>query len=143
VYIGNACSAAPGVPKKPVDQVVVGHRRQPLEGGLALLEIDAGHRRLVDAGVALALDEVAQGVPDGGGLDQPGGELVEHRLEGVVVVPVDQHDVGVGVLQRLRGTDAAEAAAEDQDAWAGLGRVGLCGHVIAFPDGSLATIRVS
>ena len=55
---------------------------------------------------------------------RPVRELVEERLERVVVVPVDEHDVGVGVLQLLHGADAGEAAAEDHDAralWAGRG----------------------
>ena len=38
------------------------------------------------------------------------------------VVPVDEHDVGLGVLQLLRGADPGEPAAEDQDAWACGGR---------------------
>ena len=49
-------------------------------------------------------------------LEQARGHLVEQRLEGVVVVLVDQHDVGVALLQLLRGADPGEAAAEDEDA---------------------------
>ena len=46
---------------------------------------------------------------------RPGRELVQQRLEGVVVVPVDEHDVDVGVLQLPRGADPGEAAAENED----------------------------
>ena len=61
-------------------------------------------------------EQVAERVSDGRRLEQAGGELVQQRLEGVVVVPVDEHDVGVRVLQLLRGADPGEPAAEDQDA---------------------------
>ena len=55
-------------------------------------------------------------MPDRRRLEQPRRELVEERLEGVVVVLVDEHDVDVGLLQRSRGADAGEPAAEDDDA---------------------------
>ena len=44
---------------------------------------------------------------DRGRLEEPGRELVEERLERVVVVPVDEDDVGVGFLQLLCGADPA------------------------------------
>ena len=56
---------------------------------------------------------------DGGRLEQPRGELVEQRLEGVVVVLVDDDDVGVFLAQLLSDPDAGEAAAEDQHARVG------------------------
>ena len=39
----------------------------------------------------------------------------------MVVVPVDEHDVGVRVLQLLRSADPGESAAEDDDARACVG----------------------
>ena len=59
---------------------------------------------------------VSQRVADRGRLDQAGGKLVEKRLEGVVVVAVDQHHVDVRLLQLLGRTYPAEASAQDQDA---------------------------
>ena len=56
------------------------------------------------------------GWPTAVGLEQIGRDLVEQRLEGVVVVLVDEHDVDVGVLQLAGRADAGEAAAEDEDA---------------------------
>ena len=53
---------------------------------------------------------------DGGLLEQPCRDLVQERLEGVVVVLVDEHDVDVALVQLLRGADPGEAAAEDEDA---------------------------
>ena len=58
-----------------------------------------GHGRLVDGDVRLLVEEVAQRVADRGGLEQVGRDLVQERLEGVVVVLVDEDDVDVGVLQ--------------------------------------------
>ena len=69
----------------------------------------------------LVVDEVAERVPDGALVEQAGRELVEERLERVVVVPVDEHDVGGGVLQLLRSADPGESAAEDDDARACVG----------------------
>ena len=98
------------------DEVVVGDRRQLGEADLPRIEVDGGHRVLVDRGVVVALEQVAQRVPDARRLEQARRELVEERLEGVVVVPVDEHDLGVGVLQLLGGAHTGEPAAEDQDA---------------------------
>ena len=96
-------------------EVVVGDRRETVEADFPRLEVDPGDRRLVDRGVVLLLDEIAQRVPDGRRLEQPGRQLVQQRLEGVVVVPVDEHDVDVGVLQLPCGADPREAAAENED----------------------------
>ena len=52
-------------------------------------------------------------------IKQAACELVEQGLEGVVVVPIDEHDLGVGVLQLLSGANAGEASAEDDNAGAG------------------------
>ena len=97
-------------------EVVVRQRLELLELHRPLLEIDTGDVGLVDGRVVVPVDEVAQRVPDDGGLDQARGELVDERLERVVVVLVDEHDVRVGVLQLLHGADTGEAAAEDDDA---------------------------
>ena len=53
---------------------------------------------------------------DRGLLEEACGDLVQERLEGVVVVLVDEHDVDVALLQLLGGADPGEAAAEDEDA---------------------------
>ena len=53
---------------------------------------------------------------DRGLLEQARRDLVQERLEGVVVVLVDEHDVDVALLQLLRRADPGEAAAEDEDA---------------------------
>ena len=52
---------------------------------------------------------------DRGRLDQARCQLVEHGLETVVVVRVDEHDVRVRVLEVPRGPQTGEPAAEDDD----------------------------
>ena len=92
---------------------------------LACLEVDRGHRRLVDGDVVLVVvDEVAERVTDGARLEEARRELVQERLEGVVVVPIDQDDVGIGLLQAQRRAEPAEPSAEDDDTWA----IGTLGH---------------
>jgi hypothetical protein len=57
----------------------------------------------------------------------------------VVVVLVDEHDVGVRVLQLLDGADAGEAAAEDDDAralWTGV-------RGVAHGAGTLSTVVIA
>ena len=101
---------------QPEDEVVVVERLELGELDAARVQVDRGHPVLVDARVVLAVEEVADRVADRRLLEQARGHLVEQRLEGVVVVLVDEHDLGVALLQLLRGADAGEAAAEDEDA---------------------------
>ena len=120
VYIGNACSAAPSAEEVDLraereDEVVVGQGRELVELDLARVEVDRGDRRLVDRGVVLVVEEVADRVADGRRLEQARRDLVQERLERVVVVLVDEHDVDVGLVQLVRGTDPGEAAAENED----------------------------
>ena len=46
-------------------------------------------------------------------LEQVGRDLIEKRLEGVVVVLVDEDDVRIGVLQLSSSADPAKPAAKD------------------------------
>ena len=61
------------------------------------------------------MEEVPDRMPDDGRCEQVRRHLVQQRLERVVVVPVDQDDFGVGVLEALRRTDPSETASEDQN----------------------------
>ena len=94
---------------------VVGDGREAVEADFLRLEIDPGDRRLVDRGVVLILDEIAERVSYRRRLEQPRRQLVKQRLEGVVVVLVYDDDVDVGVLQLPCGADPGEAAAENDD----------------------------
>jgi hypothetical protein len=60
------------------------------------------------------VEQVAQGVAARRRLEQVGGDLVQERLKGVEVVPVDQRHVDVGVFQPPGRGDAAEAAPEHE-----------------------------
>ena len=71
-------------------EVVVGQRLHPVEPHLLLLQIDGGDVGLVDGDVGLVVEEIAQRMSDGRGLEQVGRDLVQERLEGVVVVLVDE-----------------------------------------------------
>ena len=64
---------------------------------------------------------------DAGRLEHAGGELVKHRLKGVVVVLVDEHNLRVGLAKLLCRADAGEAATEDQNP-----RAPTRGHGVAW-----------
>ena len=96
------------------DEVVVGRRLQLAERHLARVEVDRGDLVLVDAHVVLLVEEVADRMADRRLLEETRRHLVEQRLEGVVVVLVDDHDVGVALLQLLGRADPGEAAAEHE-----------------------------
>src|SRR5262249_60218402 len=98
-------------------EVVVRGRRDAFELPLAGVEIDRRDGRLMDGDVVLAVHEIADRVPDAALVEQSRRELVKQRLERVVVVSVDEHDVCVGVFQLLRGADPGEASAENDHAW--------------------------
>ena len=98
------------------DEEVVSDGAETLEASLLRAEVESGHRGDVDRGVVLVLDEVADRVSYCRRLEEARRELVEERLERVVVVLVDEHDVDVGVLELSRGADPSEAAAEYEDA---------------------------
>ena len=111
------------------DEVVVDDRLHLGEPHLALRQVDRGHRVEMDPRVRVLVKEVAQGMPDGRGLEQVRCHLVEERLKGVVVVLVDDDDVGVDLLQRPRSADAREAPAQDEDDWPrALGTLRLIRH---------------
>ena len=103
---------------EPEHEIVVGQGRHVRESHLACLEVDRGHRCLVDGDVLLVVvvDEVAERVTDGARLEEARRELVQERLEGVVVVLIDEDDVGVGLAQLERRAQPAEPAAEDEHA---------------------------
>jgi hypothetical protein len=114
---------------EPEDEVVVGQGLELTETDLARVEIDRRDRVLVNARVRLLVDEVANRVADCRLLDQPRRHLVQERLEGVVIVLVDEDDLDVALLELLRGADAREAAADDQDAGAPV-TVEFCAHEV-------------
>src|SRR5579863_2995156 len=63
--------------------------------------------------VFLALEDIAQRRGDIAGRKRAGGDLVEQRLEEVVIVAVNERDFHGRAAQSLRGGKSAETAAED------------------------------
>ena len=120
------------------DQRVVAQVERPAVGrlgaDLALLEVDVRHLGEQRAGVGLLLDDAAQRRRDQPGRQDPGRHLVEQRLEQVVVRPVHQRHVDVGVGELPGGVQPAEPAADHHHAVSrarggnGARRSGLLGH---------------
>src|SRR2546421_393684 len=96
------------------DQEVVRHRavvgRDP-----APREVDARDFDHAELEVRLAAQDTAYRLGDLLGLEAGRGDLVEERLEEMVIVPVEQHDVDRRSAERAGGPQAAEARAEDDD----------------------------
>ena len=65
--------------------------------------------------VFLFAQNLAKRAGDIRGGKRAGGDLVEQRLEEVVVAAIDQGDLDRGVFQGQGGAEATEAAAEDYD----------------------------
>ena len=99
------------------DQAVVGDLAaaiQHFDREAASVEIDGDDLAEHDAGVPLVAQHVAQRRRDVSLGEDPRRDLVEQRLEQVVVGPVDERDVDVGPPQPPGGGEPAEAAADDR-----------------------------
>ena len=96
------------------DQIVIRQvdrlRAQEL-GGL----IDAGHVGHQHGRIGLAAQDVADRPGDVGRRERRGRDLIEQRLEAMVVLPVDDDHVDRRAPQRLGGFQAAEAGPDDDD----------------------------
>ena len=77
--------------------------------------VDAGDLRQEYAEVSLLRLELTDRRSDLGGREDRRRHLVEQRLKYVVIAPVDQHDLGIGVPQRVRRRKPGKAAADDHD----------------------------
>ena len=80
--------------------------------------VDAGDLRQEYTEVRLLHLELTDRRGNLGGREDRRRHLVEERLKYVVVAAVDQHDLGIGVPQRVRRRDPGKAAADDDDALA-------------------------
>ncbi len=68
------------------------------------------------ARIALAPEQVAYRPGDVGGRETGGRDLVEQRLEQVVILAIDERDVGVEAAKTLGDGEAAESGPDDDDA---------------------------
>ena len=77
-----------------------------------------------DLGVSLAAEDGAERSGDFAGRQRAGGDLIEERLEEVEIALVDEGDLSVGAFKGVRGDEARETAAENDDLmWVGHGVV--------------------
>src|SRR5262249_62409292 len=67
-------------------------------------------------GVELPSQDVANRRGDLPGAQDRRRDLIQERLEQVVVLPIDQDDPDIGVPERLRGGQAAETTPHDHEA---------------------------
>jgi len=87
-----------------------GSRLDPPIGG-----VDAGDLGHQHGGVALMAQDGTDRPGDLGGRERGGCDLIEQRLEAVMVLPVDHGDVDRGARERRGGREAAETGADDHD----------------------------
>ena len=93
-------------------QLVIGHRDR-VGDDLPVLEVDAVDRAEQHAHVLLPPQHVADRPGDVGGRQLGGGDLVEQRLEAVVVVAVQNRDVDICLGELRRDCEPAEAGPDD------------------------------
>ena len=86
------------------------------------IEVEAGHLGELDAHVLRPAQDVPQRRRDLTGREDAGRDLVQQRLEQVVVAPVDQRDVDRQLSEEPARRQATEAAADDDDAMPGVAR---------------------
>ena len=98
-------------------QGVIGQRQLPAVRSQGLhdpaRQVQVLHLGQHDARVGLLPDHAAQGRRDDAIGQDPGGDLIEQRLEQVVIGPVHDRDVGIGAGQGARNPDPAEPPADD------------------------------
>ncbi len=101
------------------DQAVVGDLEVPEMGGRGgvhdpLLEIEPRHLGQLDADVLVAPDDVTQRRGDLPRREHAGGDLVQQRLEQVVVASIDQRDVDGRMGEMPDRQQPTEAPADDR-----------------------------
>ena len=78
--------------------------------------------------VPLPVEQPAHGMRDVGGVQPGGGHLIEQRLEGVEVVPVDEGHLHGRALEVTSHLETAEPGSDDDD-------LGHRGHGPNLPEG--------
>ena len=98
------------------DQVVEGQPLPVREHELVPVEVGDHRSRQPDASVPLAAKQAADRVRNVLHVRHPARDLVDQRLEDVVVASVDEGHLDGGARELPRGLDAAHAAADDHHA---------------------------
>ena len=98
-------------------EVVTGERRRVHDPAI---QVEAGHLGELDAHVLRPAQDVPQRRRDLTGREDAGRDLVQQRLEQVVVAAVDQRDVDRQLSEEAARRQPAEAAADDDDAMPGV-----------------------
>ncbi len=78
-------------------------------------EIDACHVHHAEVEVLLTAQNGARRFRDFLRLEARGRDLIQQRLEEVIIVAIDEHDLNRGTTQCPGGPQAAEARADDDD----------------------------
>ena len=81
----------------------------------ALVRIDATDLRHQHRGVLLPAQDVTNRPRHIGGRERRGGDLIEERLEAVVVLLVDQNDIERRAGERFRRIKSPETGADNHD----------------------------
>ena len=84
-----------------------------LSGNGLAFQIDVGDFAVDEVSVGLVAQKLTGGRSNLAGGNHAGGYLVQHRLEKVMVLLINQGDLNVSVLQLLNCIEAAEAGADD------------------------------
>ena len=104
---------------RPDDEAVVGKRQHlPVRangGDLLRCDVDRGHVGQLHGRVLLALQDVASRRSDLSRREDPGRDLVQQRLEEMVVRPVDQRQLDRRVAEKPGREKSAESGADDHD----------------------------
>ena len=96
------------------DQIVVG-QLEAVHLDDASLQIEAQHFAQQDFDVGVLGEDVANGRGDLSRRNTGSRHLVQQRLEGVMILAIEQRDLHRQTRQRLSSLQAAKAAADDDD----------------------------
>ena len=106
-----------GVPRAGgEDERVVGQSVAVIEQHALGLRIDAGHGGKQGRDLVTAAQQIADRPGDLGGRQRGGGDLVQQRLEQMMVAPVDQRDARPARRQADRSLPGRRTGADDHDA---------------------------
>mgnify|MGYP001238239884 CR=1 FL=1 len=97
------------------DEVVIGKPHIVQNDGLRA-RVDVLNRPQDCPRIGLTAQHAADRAGDIGRRQPCRGDLVEERLEQVIVAPIDDGDVGRATRERPRGAQASESRTEDNDA---------------------------